>query len=85
MSNIEPLLNAVDTLLEYIWVLESPDEQDDLWGSTVAQADYIAGMVAMYRAMNKTNQPIMNVDRQAPTDSYTITSPISKRKKWEIV
>jgi hypothetical protein len=69
MSNIEPLLNAVDTLLEYIWILESSDEQDDLWGSTVAQADYIAGMVAMYRAMNKTNQPIMKSEK-ITTDTH---------------
>jgi len=71
MSNIEPLLNAVDTLLEYIWILDSSDEQDDLWGSTLAQADYIAGMIAMYRSMNKTNQPIM----KSNTDSVTIAAP----------
>ena len=71
MSNIEPLLNAVDTLLEYIWILDSSDEQDDLWGSTLAQADYIAGMIAMYRSMNKTNLLIM----KSNTDSVTIAAP----------
>ncbi|OPZ42798.1 MAG: hypothetical protein BWY93_01642 [Euryarchaeota archaeon ADurb.BinA087] len=72
MSNIEPLLDAVDTLLEYIWILDSSDEQDDLWGSTLAQADYIAGMIAMYRAMNKTPPPIMKptIDRMTTTDTY---------------
>ena len=76
MSNIEPLLNAVDTLLEYIWILDSSDEQDDLWGSTLAQADYIAGMIAMYRSMNKTNLLItkpkgpVNIDRTTTTDAY---------------
>ena len=72
MSNIEPLLDAVDTLLEYIWILDSSDEQDDLWGSTLAQADYIAGMITMYRAMNKTPPPIMKptIDRMTTTDTY---------------
>lgn len=85
MSNIEPLLNAVDTLLEYIWILDSSDEQDDLWGSTLAQADYIAGMVAMYRAMNKIPQPTMktNIDRMTTTDSYTVAEEdYTKCKKW---
>ena len=74
MSNIEPLLNAVDTLVELIREYDdaqSRTEEEALIESINSQADYISGMIAMYRAINKTNQPIM----KSNTDSVTIAAP----------
>ena len=73
MSNIEPLLNAVDTLIEIINAYDSTGRRnpEEIWDSLISQADFVSGMTHAYRAMNKTNQPIM----KSNTDSVTIAAP----------
>jgi F0F1-type ATP synthase assembly protein I len=54
MSNIEPLLNAVDTLVELIREYDdaqSRTEEEALIESINNQADYISGIIVGIRSM----------------------------------
>ena len=76
MSNIEPLLNAVDTLVELIREYEDCPNREELWGTINSQADYVYGIVVGCRLMNKTNLLItkpkgpIHLDRTITTSEY---------------
>ena len=55
-TSIDPLLNAVDTLVELLMEYEH-GKDPEIWDSVLSQCDYISGMSHAYRAINKTNQP----------------------------
>jgi len=78
MSNIEPLLNAVDTLVDLIREYEDcpKDDREELWDTINSQADYVSGIIVGARMINKTNLLItkpkapVNIDRTISTDTY---------------
>ena len=51
-TSIDPLLNAVDTLIELIMEYEHGTDPG-LWDSVLSQCDYISGMTHAYRAVMK--------------------------------
>ena len=68
MSNIEPLLNAVDTLVELCNDIYGTQGEKDFL-NLICQANYVSGIVMGYRMMTGTPPSVMKHEKTT-TDTY---------------